>query len=272
MGTLTFTNEEGMKKAYSIRWQLTGVCILLVAVPVLTLGMLSANSSVGEINKLIENQVRAEVKLLAKNISDDVAANRQRVESAMKIVHDMLYAAGQPSLDSDDQMEIPAVNQVTQATISVRAPFLKIGDARIAGSYDIVDRIQKLVGGTATIFQMIPGGALRISTNVLNSDGSRAVNTFIPEDSPVYQKVAQGETFTGRAFVVNSWYQTAYEPIIDRAGRVIGMLYVGIADTSKAMLDELSKIVVGKTGYIFILDEKGDYVLSHNRQRDGERT
>ena len=42
------------------------------------------------------------------------------------------------------------------------------------------------------------------------------------------QKSSQGETFTGRAFVVNVWYQTAYKPIKDDSGRFIGIFYVGI--------------------------------------------
>jgi two-component system NtrC family sensor kinase len=40
----------------------------------------------------------------------------------------------------------------------------------------------------------------------------------------------QGEPWIGRAYVVNDWYITAYEPIRNVSGNVIGILYVGILE------------------------------------------
>ena len=102
-------------------------------------------------------------------------------------------------------------------------------------NYGLVDKVKQTVFqnvvykgkdiGTATIFQ----DDVRISTNVLNTDGARAVGTRIAED--VYnQVVIQGEPWTGRAYVVNDWYITAYEPIRNVSGDVIGILYVGILE------------------------------------------
>jgi len=102
-------------------------------------------------------------------------------------------------------------------------------------NYGLVDKVKQTVFqnvvykdkdiGTATIFQ----DDVRISTNVLNTDGARAVGTRIAED--VYnQVVVQGEPWTGRAYVVNDWYITAYEPIRNVSGDVIGILYVGVLE------------------------------------------
>jgi len=99
-------------------------------------------------------------------------------------------------------------------------------------SFEIVDAVKDIVyrgekygdkdAGTATIFQ----DDLRISTNVIGSGGERAVGTRVSAE--VYEwVVGGGETWVGRAFVVNDWYITAYEPIRDLNGEVIGMLYVG---------------------------------------------
>ena len=98
--------------------------------------------------------------------------------------------------------------------------------------YAIVDRVQRIVFqhvkykgqniGTVTIFQ----DDMRIATNVLREDGSRAVGTRVAED--VYHQVLENELpWIGRAFVLNDWYKTAYEPINNTKGRIIGMLYVG---------------------------------------------
>jgi signal transduction histidine kinase len=39
--------------------------------------------------------------------------------------------------------------------------------------------------------------------------------------------LGRGETWLGRAFVVNDWYVSGYQPLADGAGQRIGMLYVG---------------------------------------------
>jgi two-component system NtrC family sensor kinase len=79
--------------------------------------------------------------------------------------------------------------------------------------------------GTATIFQ----DDVRISTNVTTEDGSRALGTRVSEE--VYDYVVnQGGTWIGRAYVVNNWYITAYEPIKNIHNEIIGILYVGILE------------------------------------------
>jgi two-component system NtrC family sensor kinase len=42
--------------------------------------------------------------------------------------------------------------------------------------------------------------------------------------------VVEGEPWVGRAYVVNDWYITAYEPIRAFSGQIIGVLYVGILE------------------------------------------
>jgi len=99
-------------------------------------------------------------------------------------------------------------------------------------NHKIVDRIKETVHrgvkykgrdvGTATIFQ----GDLRISTNVKGKDGSRAIGTRVSEE--VYEQVlVKGLPWMDRAFVVTDWFKTAYEPIRNVNGQIIGMLYVG---------------------------------------------
>ena len=102
-------------------------------------------------------------------------------------------------------------------------------------NYDIVDLIKQTVYenvkykgqdiGTATIFQ----DDLRISTNVKNMDGTRAIGTRVSEE--VYnQVIVQGEPWIDRAYVVNNWYITAYEPIKSNENGIIGILYVGVLE------------------------------------------
>jgi hypothetical protein len=72
--------------------------------------------------------------------------------------------------------------------------------------------------GTATLFL----DDVRISTNVRLFEGRRALGTRV--SAVVRERVLdQGQTWLNRAFVVNDWYISAYEPITDRAGERVGM-------------------------------------------------
>jgi two-component system NtrC family sensor kinase len=97
---------------------------------------------------------------------------------------------------------------------------------------DLVGRIHRMVFedrlydakpvGTVTIFQ----DDIRIATNVLDRDGEPAIGTRM--SAVVYDRVVRGGMpWYSRAFVVTDWYLTAYEPIRDVTGRIVGVLYVG---------------------------------------------
>ena len=79
--------------------------------------------------------------------------------------------------------------------------------------------------GTATIFFE----EFRISTNVLTPEGKRALGTRISAEVKT-AVLDEGRKWTDRAFVVNDWYITAYEPIEDLRGKRVGILYVGVLE------------------------------------------
>lgn len=79
--------------------------------------------------------------------------------------------------------------------------------------------------GTVTVFLE----DVRISTNVPLKKGDRALGTRVSNE--VRTKVLdQGITWIDRAFVVNDWYVSSYEPIIDIDGNRVGMLYAGFLE------------------------------------------
>ena len=92
------------------------------------------------------------------------------------------------------------------------------------GNNDVVDEIKNLVGGTATIFM----GDTRVATNVMKSDGTRAIGTKLAR-GPVYDAIFnEGKPYRGEADILGTSYFTAYDPIKNDSGEVIGILYVGI--------------------------------------------
>jgi len=107
--------------------------------------------------------------------------------------------------------------------------------------------------GTVTIFL----DDVRIATNVQDKDGRRAIGTRVSEE--VYRAVVeQGRTWHERAFVVTDYYKSAYEPIRDIAGEIIGILYVGtleqpFVDMARGVrqLFLLSVVVVSAIAVVF---------------------
>ncbi|UQZ34079.1 methyl-accepting chemotaxis protein [Paenibacillus sp. PK3_47] len=104
---------------------------------------------------------------------------------------------------------------------AVRDNSLYKGTARISGNNELVDEIGQLTGDTVTIFQHDE----RVATNVM-IDGERAVGTKVSET--VGEAVLnKGEQYYGEANVVGKTYQSAYRPIRNAGGDIIGIFYVG---------------------------------------------
>ena len=117
------------------------------------------------------------------------------------------------------------------------------GGVLLNRNYEIVDRIKNIVFkdakykgkeiGTATIFL----GDLRISTNVMDKEGNRAVGTRAMKEVQE-QVLGKGTPWIHRAFVVDDWYITAYEPLRDVQDKIVGMLYVGMLESKYALIKE----------------------------------
>jgi len=142
-----------------------------------------------------------------------------------------------------------------------------------------VDQIQNLLDVTCTVFQRMnkEGNMLRVATNVIKTNGERAIGTFIPavnpdgKKNPVISKVLKGETFKGRAFVVNAWYITAYEPIFDDNKNIVGVLYVGIPQENvKSLRKAIMEMKIGTSGYVTVIDSSGKFIISKNGKTDGQ--
>ena len=104
--------------------------------------------------------------------------------------------------------------------------------------FTLVDRIREVAGiDTVTVFF----GDLRVSTNVMTTAGQRAVGTRVSQE--VFDVVLnQGRDYVGRAYVVNEWFLTRYEPLYDFQGNVVGSLYVGAREAGfQALLDSVNK-------------------------------
>src|SRR5271169_1277596 len=95
----------------------------------------------------------------------------------------------------------------------------------------IVDRAVSYVGGNATLFVYDDASQqfVRRTTNVKKENGDRAVGTQLAADHPGQAMLRRGEAYKGPAILFGRRFYTAYQPAFDPAGKVIGIIYVGIA-------------------------------------------
>ncbi len=111
-----------------------------------------------------------------------------------------------------------------------------VGGVLLNRNLDFIDTINGLVyreqslpdgsRGTATLFL----DDVRVSTNVRLFENVRALGTRVSAEVRA-QVLDEGRIWLNRAFVVNDWYISAYEPILDSYGVRVGMLYVGFLET-----------------------------------------
>ena len=187
-------------------------------------------------DRLIDKVLRGE-----EIVSGTLLAPREKLqkESVSLSERARIQIIPTPKAQPSDKIQITA-GMMLSAAAAVHKPEGELVGVLWAGvllnqNYALVDQVRDTVFheeqyqgrhlGTATIFQ----DDVRISTNVLNEDRSRAIGSRVSAE--VYEYVlGQGHTWVDRAWVVNDWYISAYKPIYDIDNKGVGMLYVGVLE------------------------------------------
>ena len=261
--------------------------IVLVCVLIWQKGLLTTKVKT-ELDVLAQNEISKiakDVYLMCRATAESV---QQKVNENSNVSRDLLKKTGEISL-SDETTSINAINPYTNSSSRIELPKLMAGYQWLGefnhstNSYPVVDEANKLVNSICTVFQRMndQGDMLRLSTTASDANGVRQVGTYVParmsdgSSNPVISAVIRGSNFQGRAQVLGDWCLSEYSPIKDNTGAVVGMLGVAVKEESvKSLRNGIMDIVVGKTGYVFVLggsgDQKGDYIISANGERDGE--
>ncbi|VAW14225.1 Methyl-accepting chemotaxis protein I (serine chemoreceptor protein) [hydrothermal vent metagenome] len=95
---------------------------------------------------------------------------------------------------------------------------------------NLIDQITQVTGETATIFawKEETKDFWRVTTNIVDANGKRAIGTPLGKDNPAYQSMLNGETFVGQANISNVPYYAIYQPVKNPDGAIIGVLFVGM--------------------------------------------
>jgi len=93
----------------------------------------------------------------------------------------------------------------------------------LTGDSRFVDEQKDLLKVECTLFQ----GDLRAATTLAGPGGGRAVGTRLTRKD-ILAAVGRGETFTGPAQLLGREHMTAYAPLRDAGGKVVGIAFAGL--------------------------------------------
>ncbi|WP_245926510.1 methyl-accepting chemotaxis protein [Methanospirillum lacunae] len=218
----------------------------MVIVPVLTLGAIAYTSAYNAVYSDISQNLGNQVSDMKDESATVYNLTQNKVNDDLNILRNSFYSKGTPEINDGKLI-------------------LSSGSSRyvVNDNFEIVDGVQKLVGGAATIFQKEGDKAVRISTNVIGDDGKRAIGTTVSQ--AVYDAVInKGETYYGSAIVVGKPYITAYEPIKNAKGEIVGILFVGVEEnaTVGVLKSQIKAKKIGEKGYMYVLNSTG-YTILH---------
>jgi methyl-accepting chemotaxis protein len=136
------------------------------------------------------------------------------------------------------------------------------GFARLNKTYDRVDRFKELTGQVSAVYVKDKNQYINISSSILNEKGERILVNKIDPNGQTYKKIENKEKYIGLEKIAGKTYMSIYSPII-KNDKIIGALYIGYDFTKglEILKKELKKVIIGNTGYIYILDNKGNLIL-----------
>jgi methyl-accepting chemotaxis protein len=228
------------------------ICLFLAIIPTLLLGLVAYTSSSSVISEQTQALLETQTGDMKGWTNDVYKLTRNKVNSDLNVAKQNFYGTGTPEV-IDNKMTL----------IDSRGKRYVVND-----NFEIVDQVQAMVGGAATVFQVYNNSyAVRISTNVLDTNGKRAVGTRLTDD--VYKvTVNDGITYYGRRDLFGKKYVTAYEPIKDPNGKIIGVLFVGTEEgqTLDVVKKSIRETIVGKNGYMYVIDSAGNVLVHPNSE------
>lgn len=200
------------------------------------------------------NSANFKVDSEIQNVKDQLQTTNdlmlEQVKTALQVLREKSLREGDPSTGESFMVKDKMV------------PGLFFGSMLMNENYFLVDDVVRITGGTATLFVKSGNEFVRVSTNVVKDDGSRAIGTILDPNGLAIKEISKGNPFYGLVEILGSFYITGYEPI-KAEGETIGIWYCGYPVKSLAGVGEKihnSKIL--DNGFLVLLDKKNNILFN----------
>jgi len=226
---------------------------LAVSTLLLLAGILGFQRLRGEMVRIAAATLQSAVESVVEQLTTADAIYRQLTTASRKVLEAEASRYGAASVNG------------TASIAGKIVPNLTFGNRSMVADYTVVDSIKARMGGTATLFVRAGAEYVRVATNVIKADGSRAVGTVLDPKGPAFAAISRGNTFTGVVDILGVPYFTSYAPIRNAANEVIGVYYTGYKIETLAGVGEgIGNIRILDNGFVALLDRKDTILFSSN--------
>jgi len=136
------------------------------------------------------------------------------------------------------------------------APLLSLQGQTVDASYAPVDRFTQDTGAVVTIFARDGDDFVRVSTSLRNEKNERVIGTKLAHDSPAYAPLTKLQAYTGKTRLFGRDYMVHYRPLLDDAGALVGVLFVGreYGGELAALKERARAMRIGERGHFLVVD------------------
>ena len=192
----------------------------------------------------VEERARNDLRAAAQILRDNVATYEHSLVDATAT----LGGALQTVLASGPVRLEPAKGDAL--------PTLWLQDRKLEAGFPAVDRFTQDTGAVVTVFVRNGDEFTRVATSVRNEKGDRVIGTRLAHESPAYPRVLKNQAYTGRTRLFGRDYMTHYRPLLDDAGQLVGVLFVGkeYGQELAALKEKVAAMRIGQHGQFFVID------------------
>lgn len=223
---------------------IASVSALLLVIAIVASVMVAVNTQTAITSEVLEERdnLTDEINSLL-TVTDNLMS--KRVQNSLSLLTERGSRLGTPRIDGRESVG------------GTDAPALFLGDELINNNFDLVDGVTRVMGGTATLFVRDGGEFIRVSTNVKKSDGSRAIGTKLNMNGAAGKAISRGEAYFGQVDILGNPYLTAYSPIRNSAGNIMGIWYVGYTADLTELVDAITSSALLENGFAALSDDRG---------------
>ena len=232
---------------YQVVLPVAGITLLLICLSAIGFSVWAMQQE----QSVVRQQVADNVTSIQGVFVTTAALMQDRTHTSMALLQEQIRVRGGAEKGPPVSVAGKTVNDIV------------IGGKGQAGDFAIVDYVTRLNKGTATIFSKDGERFVRIATNVMKEDGTRAVGTELNNTTPAYAELKSQRAFYGVVDILGNPYFTAYEPLLGKNGESIGIAYVGYKAELPVLSQALEQAHLLKSGFVAVVDSsKARYMPS----------
>jgi methyl-accepting chemotaxis protein len=244
-----------------IGWKINLITNTLTIIIIYSLSQYNFNNRKNQMFNDLDRTMSSQLDDFYNYLQLETTKNEELMSMGIHLFEDNLTNKGSINISNNEWVEYNAINQETKEVTTVKVPAWYLKNEKVQNNENIINDIVNKGVHSATIFQRIPQGFIRIASNIKEKNGQNVIGTFIPNTSDVAKSILDKKEYVGRALVVDEWHISTYRPVIIN-GKVEGIISVGQPENNRKQLKKIfyEKKFFGRS-YPYFASYNGDLIL-----------